>query len=305
MTVLVLPLIFVFTALTVLVFAFGARRLLGLRFSFLRTLIAGVLAFLIASPIITAISGSVVTKRTSVLPELWFVILGVTIALVVGMVFLVVAEALVPSGSVPGLVYVLRGMRRRMGRARRYWQISGILVRRGLMPYVRGRRRSELSTSEGRARLACSVRLAMEDGGVTFVKLGQVLSTRRDPFPAEFISELSRLQDDAAGVPWPRIEQVLRSELGAEVGELFASFDRGPIAAASIAQVHGATLPSGLGSWSRCAARMSARWWTGIWTSPVGWRPGWSAVRAGAGRSARPGWPPDSPPPCARNSTCG
>src|ERR1039458_609294 len=175
MTVLVLPLIFVFTALIVLVFAFGARRLLGLRFSFLRTLIAGVLAFLIASPIITAISGSVVAKRTSVLPELWFVILGVTIALVVGMVFLVVAEALVPSGSVPGLG--------RVGRAR-------------------------------------GVRLAMEDGGVTFVKLGQVLSPRRDLLPAEFISELSRLQDDAAEVPWPRIDQVLRSELGAEVGAL-------------------------------------------------------------------------------------
>jgi len=245
MRVLVLPLIFVFTALTVLVFAVGARRLLGLRFSFLRTLIAGVLAFLIASPIITAISGSVVTKRTSVLPELWFVILGVTIALVVGMVFLVVAEALVPSGSVPGPLYVLRDMHRRMGRARRYWQISRILVRRGLMPYVRGGRRSELATPEGRARLARSVRLAMEDGGVTFVKLGQVLSTRRDLLPAEFISELSRLQDDAAEVPWPGIEQVLRSELGAEVGELFASFDREPLAAASIAQVHAATLASG------------------------------------------------------------
>ena len=170
------------------------------------------------------------------LPALWFVILGVVIALLAGMVFLVIAEALVPSGSVPGLVYVLRAARGRMGRAGRYWQISRILARRGLLPYARGGRRSELATPEGRARLARSVRLAMEDGGVTFVKLGQVLSTRRDLLPAEFTGELSRLQDDAAGVPWPGIEQVLRSELGAEVSELFASFDREPIAAASIAR---------------------------------------------------------------------
>ena len=274
MTVLVLPLIFVFTALTVLVFAFGARRLLGLRFSFLRTLIAGVLAFLIASPIITAISGSVVAKRTSVLPELWFVILGVTIALVVSMVFLVVAEALVPAGSVPGLVYVLRGMRRRMGRARRYWQISGILVRRGLMPYVRGGRRSELSTSEGRARLARSVRLAMEDGGVTFVKLGQVLSTRRDLLPAEFISELSRPQDDAAEVPWPRIEQVLRSELGAEVGVGTAGLAAGFAAALGCHAFPAWRLPLAAARLHSCAvARVPAGQLGPARRPPPYWRP--------------------------------
>ena len=145
----------------------------------------------------------------------------------------------------------------------------------------------------------------MEDGGVTFVKLGQVLSTRRDLLPAEFISELSRLQDDAAEVPWPAIEQVLRSELGAEVGELFASFDREPIAAASIAQVHAATLPSG----ARVVVKVRRPDVSQIVDRDLdiagGWRPGWSAAPAGAGRSARPGLPPGSPPPCARNSTCG
>ena len=145
-------------------------------------------------------------------------ILGVIIALLVGMVFLVISEALVPSGSLPGPLYVLRGLRRQVGRTRRYSQISRILVRRGLLPYLRGGRRSELATSEGRARLARSLRLALEDGGVTFVKLGQVLSTRRDLLPPEFIGELSRLQDDAPQVPWPQVAGVLRDRAGRRAG---------------------------------------------------------------------------------------
>jgi ubiquinone biosynthesis protein len=243
MTALNFPLVALATGLTVLVFAFGVQRLIGLPLSTLRTLLAGLIAFFAAQPIIAAIGGPAVGPGRGVLPGLWFVILGVVIALLVGMIFLVISEALVPNGSLPGPLYVLRGLRRQVGRTRRYSQISRILVRRGLLPYQRGGRRSELATSEGRARLARSLRLALEDGGVTFVKLGQVLSTRRDLLPPEFIAELSRLQDDAPQVPWPQVAAVLRAELGAE--DVFAAFDREPIAAASIAQVHAATLTSG------------------------------------------------------------
>jgi ubiquinone biosynthesis protein len=245
MGALTIPVTAFAAAVTVLVFAFGVRRLMGLPLSPLRTLIAGLIAFFAAQPIITAIGGPAATSRASVLPGLWFVILGVVIALLVGMIFLVIAEALVPSGSMPGPIYVLRGARRQLRRGRRYSQISRIMVRRGLLPYLRGGRRSELATAEGRARLARSLRLALEDGGVTFVKLGQILSTRRDLLPAEFIAELSRLQDDAPQVPWLLVEDVLRSELGTGVDEVFRAFDRRPLAAASIAQVHAATLPSG------------------------------------------------------------
>jgi len=247
MTALAIPLIVGFTVLTVLLFAFGVRRLLGLQFSALRTLAAGVLAFVIASPIITALAVRAELYQGKVLPALWFVILGVVIALLVGMVFLVVAEALVPSGSLPGPLYLARGLRGRAQRARRYAQISRILLRHGLTPYLRGRRRAELATPQGRAQLAKALRLALDDGGVTFVKLGQVISTRRDIVPPEFIEELSQLQDHAAPVAWPQIEEVLRAELGADPGEVFASLDRTPIAAASVAQVHAATLPSGEG----------------------------------------------------------
>src|SRR5215831_2659602 len=110
-------------------------------------------------------------------------------------------------------------------RARRYSQIIRILARRGLIPHLRGGRRSELATGEGRARLARSLRLALEDGRVTFVKLGQMLSTRQDLLPPEFISELSRLQDDASKVPWPDISTVLEESLGGPVTERFAGFD--------------------------------------------------------------------------------
>jgi len=225
-------------------FALLARRLLGLRFGLVRLVLAGLVGFAVAGPIARALAGPIQGGGTAT--PLWFLILAGAAALVVAMVFLVVAEALVPSGSLPGPLELRRALRGRAARTRRYSQITRIAVRHGLGPYLWGRRgRAELDTPGGRERLARSLRLALEEAGVTFVKLGQMLSTRPDLLPAEFVAELERLTDHVAPATWEQVERVLATELGRPATEAFADFDREPLAAASVAQVHAARLRSG------------------------------------------------------------
>lgn len=93
--------------------------------------------------------------------------------------------------------------------------------------------------------LPVKVRRALEELGPTFVKLGQVLSTRVDLFDAEWITEFSKLQDSAAPVDVDAIRAQLTEDLGAPPEEVFAYFDLQPLAAGSIAQVHRARLADG------------------------------------------------------------
>ncbi|WP_405144802.1 AarF/UbiB family protein [Sphaerisporangium sp. NBC_01403] len=244
MDLLVTTIVAVTTTVMIAGFAVVARRLLNLRFGTFRAFLGGALAFLLAGPIAQALAGSVSRDDSSLAP-LWFLILAVACALLAAMVFLAVAEALVPTGSLPGPIELVRSLRGRISRSRRYFTIVRILARHGLAPYLRGRR-PDVDALYGRVRLAQSLRRALDEAGVTFVKLGQILSTRPDLLSAEFIDELALLQDRAAPAPWEEIERVLAAELPGTVDEVFAEFDRQPLASASIAQVYAARLHSGV-----------------------------------------------------------
>jgi len=136
---------------------------------------------------------------------------------------------------------------------RRRREIVGVLLRHGLGYVMQKMGWSKLvpplqryaldDTSEPNS-LAVSLREALVELGPTFVKFGQVLSTRPDLMPPIFIEELEKLQDKVTPVPWGEINQVLQKELG-NPDAIFDSFNIEPLAAASIGQVHRARLKTG------------------------------------------------------------
>jgi len=90
------------------------------------------------------------------------------------------------------------------------------------------------------------IRMALEELGPTFIKLGQLLSTRPDLVPPDYLRELEHLQDQVAPEPADKIMEQLQQELGGGIENIFDSFDKKPIAAGSIAQIHRALTRDGL-----------------------------------------------------------
>jgi ubiquinone biosynthesis protein len=110
-----------------------------------------------------------------------------------------------------------------------------------LLPWGRGPALEELAPSQRGAHL----REMFDELGPTFVKFGQLLSTRPDVLPPDIIAELRGLQDDVRPFSFAEVEETVGRELELSVEQLFLEFDETPIAAASIGQVHRAVLPNG------------------------------------------------------------
>ena len=156
-------------------------------------------------------------------------------------VVLTVLEVFIPTRNVPPLTAVITGIPAGIRRFRRYLSIWWILVRRGLTAYFGPAPTRDLEST----RVARSLRRALTDAGVTFIKFGQMLSTRADLLPRPFVTELSRLHSQVEAEPWADVLPVIQDGLDRPLTEVFSELSETPMAAASVAQIHAATLIDG------------------------------------------------------------
>lgn len=233
---------FVGFVINVLILAWVSRRLLGVPVGWIRLAIISAMIIPLTSYAMDELIYLIDPNIDSSLPGvllLIVVLMGSIVA--VELIILTVLEALVPTRSMPSPLSVIRGIPAAWRRTRRYAAIWWILLKRGLTMYLSPAPPSDRETT----RVARSLRYALSDAGVTFVKFGQMLATRADLLPAPFIRELSMLHSSVDPEPWSAVGSVVEDAFDAPVREVFAELSEQPMAAASVAQIHAARLADG------------------------------------------------------------
>ena len=141
----------------------------------------------------------------------------------------------------------------RFKHAQRYQEITNAFLKNGFSYFIY---RLGLSnqifpkhhdTKERMSKQTIGIKLreVLQSLGPTFIKLGQIASTRRDLVPSEIAKELEQLQDQVSGFPFQQVQEIIEMELGEKLEDLFQEFNEKPVASASIGQVHQAVLRTG------------------------------------------------------------
>ncbi|UUT34283.1 AarF/UbiB family protein [Microbacterium elymi] len=234
--VLDVAVIVIATVVAMVVIGAFARRVLGIRVSIVRVVIAGILGLGAEVGFESQFVWGAYTP--ALIPVQFGIILFVAIA------FLVLAEVAVPQGTLPRPDQWAAAMRRKPGAHPALCRALRIASHHRLLPFKINTEPTNAGAAE-RRRQAVALTAALEDAGGAFVKIGQLLSTRTDVLPVEFTEALGRLQQRVPPAPWEQIAPTLGASLGRPVSEVFADFREEAVAAASIGQVHEATLPSG------------------------------------------------------------
>ncbi len=231
--------------------SFTARRVLGVPVGWPRSIVVGLVmgvATALALPWLQVQIG--ISNPREAGSDL--VVLSVIYTLVmawsflIGIALLVLLELIIPTGSVGTPIGWVRGLREQNRRTRRYLDVLGIAARHGLGGFLRRSRDTDHTSVERHGSFtARALRSALNDGGVTFIKIGQMLSSRPDIVGPTFARELSSLQTDSTALPWAELEPVVRAALPRPLDDVFDHIDPEPLAVASVAQVHAARLVTG------------------------------------------------------------